>query len=719
MVQSALSSPNLSCRCMKVIGCALMFAALTQTGCFSLKLSLDDARTIATVASWTGENRVQIREKRTNDFWEKARIAFGYGPQPSPQARLYLRRFDVEPNLRRTKLDALRQLKILAEREPDLNKEFAISELAHQEARVNHKMGRKKKAKIWYVASVYHAYRYLFSHDFDNERNAYAPEFRMTVDYYNQSLENLLRILKDENGLKPDTDHQIAVDNWTASFRITLRGPWNAGEFEKFEFANDFEIKGIGNKHRREGLGVPLIAVRTRDTSRSPIDKYYPAGLALPVTAFLRFSDASCRVGTANVQHIQCAVEFHDSLRTRNVMVGNRYAPLESDITTPLAYFLQDPLMSTQVLETLGLLQGDLLQEVRGLYMLEPYDPNRVPVVLVHGLWSGPFTWLEMFNELRALPEIREHYQFWFYLYPTGQPFWLSAKQMRQDLAQMRQDLDPQHRILTLDEMVLVGHSMGGLMARLQTVESGDEFWRILSDRPFEQLQADDQTREEIREMLFFHANPSVKRVITIGTPHHGSKFANNFTRWLGHKFIKLPDVINGSVMQKIRNRDDIIRNREILTTKTSIDSLAADSPFLEKLQNSRSAPWVKVHNIIGNVEKRKYLGIAGEFEPTDSDGIVSTQSARFDAAVSNIEVNARHQDIHLQPRTILEVRRILLEHTRDVQREFARRAGNQRASYQQEVGESAMPEPTLSPRLPNPNEPVPEIPVPRVNRQN
>ena len=54
---------------------------------------------------------------------------------------------------------------------------------------------------------------------------------------------------------------------------------------------------------------------------------------------------------------------------------------------------------------------------------------------MVHGLWSSPETWTEMINELRAVPDIRNRYQFWTYLYPTGQPFWVSATQLRADLA--------------------------------------------------------------------------------------------------------------------------------------------------------------------------------------------------------------------------------------------------------------------------------------------
>ena len=155
--------------------------------------------------------------------------------------------------------------------------------------------------------------------------------------------------------------------------------------------------------------------------------------------------------------------------------------------------------------------------------------------------------------------------------------------------------------------------------------------------------------------------------MVTIGTPHRGSSFANNFTRWLAHRVIRLPDIVSGNRLKQIRNRDEIFKNKEILATKTSIDSLSPGSPFLAELLNRKSAPWVQLHNIVGNVEKRQYFGIAGELKPTNSDGIVATESSTFDTAVSSIEVNARHQDIQSQPKTILEVRRILLEHITDI----------------------------------------------------
>ena len=291
--------------------------------------------------------------------------------------------------------------------------------------------------------------------------------------------------------------------------------------------------------------------------------------------------------------------------------------------------------------------------------MLEPYDPEKVPVLLVHGLWSSPLTWMDMFNDLRTFPEIRDQYQFWFYLYPTGQPFWLSARQLRLDLQQARETLDPQRTSPALEQMVLVGHSMGGLVARMQTIDSGDRLWSILSERPFEDLKADDETRERLAQILFFRPNESIRRVITIGTPHRGSDYANSYTQWLGRRLITLPEMMVSASQKVARDNPGFFTNTDLLTVNTSIDSLSPDSPVLPVLLDAPRAPWTRYHNIVARVPDEGWLGSLA----AGTDGVVAYESAHLDDVDSEIVVESDHVNVHRAPKTILEVRRILLEH--------------------------------------------------------
>jgi hypothetical protein len=264
-----------------------------------------------------------------------------------------------------------------------------------------------------------------------------------------------------------------------------------------------------------------------------------------------------------------------------------------------------------------------------------------------------------MFNDLRANVDVRQNYQFWFYLYPTGQPFWISAAKMREDLARVRQDLDPQRRCAALDQMVLVGHSMGGLVSKLQTVASGDDYWSAVSNTPFTLVKASPQTRETLERTFFFGPNPAIRRVVTIGTPHRGSEFANKYTRFLGRSLIFLPEMLVSATKELYQDNPEIFRDPSFARNKTSLDSLAPQSPLLPVLLSGRRPPWVTYHNIVGVVGYDESPEAASE----GSDGVVAFASAHLDDVASELIVDADHVNVHRHPLAVLEVRRILLEH--------------------------------------------------------
>ena len=78
----------------------------------------------------------------------------------------------------------------------------------------------------------------------------------------------------------------------------------------------------------------------------------------------------------------------------------------------------------------------------------------------------------------------------------------------------------------------------------------------------------------------------------------------------------------------------------------------------------SRRPPWVKFHNVIGVVPNN---GLFGRLA-AGTDGVVARESAHLDNAVSEIEVVADHTTVHAHPQTVLEVRRVLLEHLSELE---------------------------------------------------
>ncbi|MBP85421.1 MAG: hypothetical protein CMJ64_01695 [Planctomycetaceae bacterium] len=578
------------------------------------------------------------------------------GPKPTPRTQQLLRRYDLEKEDAGVVFASLQQEVATA---PSAEKLYSIAELAYINGKKADASGKKGTALNLYGGAVAHAYWYLFNPAFDRYRNPYDPQFRGASDLYNAALEGALRLANEQGQLRPGGKYTIQTEQQTFHVDVVASGPWHNDDFERFEFVSDYEIQGLSTRHHTYGLGVPLVAVRHEHEHANPAEKYYPPGLSFAVTAFLRVLPREGQGGDG-VRH--CVLELHDPLVSKDIFVNDRRVPLETDLTTPLAYFLDNPKFEERKnVATWALLNPGSAESLRGLFMLEPYDPNKIPVVMVHGLWSSPVTWMEMFNELRSFPEIRDKYQFWFYLYPTGQPFWISARQMREHLAEMKQELDPRRSIPALDQMVLVGHSMGGLVSKLQTIDSGDGFWRLLSDKPFEALRADDQTRQRLAETVFFRADPSIRRVITIATPHHGSNFANDFTRWLARKLIALPEMMVSATHRLNRENPGFFRNTDLLTISTSIDSLSPDSPVLPVMLRALRSPRTTHHNIVGLVANEGLVGTLA----AGSDGIVEFGSAHLEDVASEITVEADHMAVHQHPTAILEVRRILLEHQR------------------------------------------------------
>jgi hypothetical protein len=151
----------------------------------------------------------------------------------------------------------------------------------------------------------------------------------------------------------------------------------------------------------------------------------------------------------------------------------------------------------------------------------------------------------------------------------------------------------------------------------------------VLSEQPFDEIKAPAEDREKIARTVYFQPNPSVKRVIKLGTPHHGSSFANQTTRFLGQRLISLPELMLQVNNRVIRQNPDAFKNTELLTTTTSIDSLAPDSPIFGPLNQAHVAPWVRCHNVVGVLNSE---GIVAQFSEV-GDGVVSYESARWSEA--------------------------------------------------------------------------------------
>ena len=250
-----------------------------------------------------------------------------------------------------------------------------------------------------------------------------------------------------------------------------------------------------------------MIAVRDTGNhkgERAPQERFYPTEMAFPLTAFLvpnsRINDPNVNIADAR----ECTLWLFDPVVDR--FVGNKpnVLALEIDLTTPLAYMWSRTDLDRY--RWTGLLRPEQALERANLLLIRPYEPGKIPVVMVHGLISTPLAWIPMLNELLRDPVIQSKYQFMLYMYPTGVPIPIAAAGLRESLAQAKAMYDPDGRDPAFDQMVLVGHSMGGILSRTMAVSSGDQFWRLYSDRSFEEILGPREVLEELRRYFFFRA---------------------------------------------------------------------------------------------------------------------------------------------------------------------------------------------------------------------
>jgi pimeloyl-ACP methyl ester carboxylesterase len=472
---------------------------------------------------------------------------------------------------------------------------------------------------------------------------------------YNFALERFLRI---SGGRRFLTD-----ESWRAQFsplgiKVAIRRDdevWPPERFDELRFASDFVVQGMDHHFGSNGLGVPLIAARkptiAQRESRQGADRFLPFFEVYAVTAVVRFARSGD--GTRNA-----TLELHDALRRTDISVAGRREKLATDLTTPTAYHFTHGQLERY--EKISLFTPERLSREAGVHMLHPYERGKIPVIMIHGLASSPKAWGRVVNELRGDPELRGRYQFWMYMYPTGSPFVLSAAEFRQALTEARRVVDPDGTDRACDRMVLIGHSMGGLLTRLALTDGGDEFWRLSSGRPFETIKGEPEHRDLLRRVFFFKPLPFVTRAVFIATPHRGSKLGNRLIGRIADSLIKLPGPLEQAHAALVaRNEPGYFTPLFLAGVPSSVDGLRLENPYLMTLDRLGMAPWVTAHSIVGK------LGAGRLAESTD--GVVPYTSSHVDWAASERVVPRNHacQDA---PETIEELRRILFLHFADQQ---------------------------------------------------
>jgi pimeloyl-ACP methyl ester carboxylesterase len=542
-------------------------------------------------------------------------------------------------------------LEQMVKKEPTAELRMAIAELSLLEARKLHRSD-PQKAIVYYLVAAQQSYDYIFFDPRSVSFSPLTPSFRFMADIYNIAIGEIIDMQAGKADRWNSKDFDYGGIRYHFEVAKTGEGIWDPAIFDYLYNSYEIRVTGFVNEYTTKGLGTPLVGIVEKPAQNPHFGRFYPIRLAAyPVSAVLLFEPIQNTETPSRNIHLV----FYDSLETDSIKIQNRNVPLEADFTTPLGLQLRKT--NPFQLGLYNLIHSDVELKNAGLYMLEPYRPDKIPVVMVHGLMSSPATWAGMFNDLRGDPELRQRYQFWFFMYPTGLPIGYSASILREQLNDVRAMYDPNGTNPNFNQMVLVGHSMGGLLSREMVQDSGTKYWDYYFKEPFETINLDPNVKQLLKKTLFFEHLPYVKRVIFISTPHRGSAMADEWYSRLFSGMIGVPTAISDATTNAFSRG---VLNQSVASTYTKKvpNGLMLLSPSSVFIQATNTVPLrqdIPYHSIIAT-QKRTTVG------PGTSDGIVPYESSHLDFTQSEKLVPSGHS-AHEHPLAIAEVKRILHEH--------------------------------------------------------
>jgi hypothetical protein len=529
----------------------------------------------------------------------------------------------------------------------DEDRVFALAELSFLYA-------ENSGDRPYYLAATAYASAFLLPGKNGSPPKAIDPRARWAVDIYNRALARSFTSDDGEHVELKGGQFALPFGELTIAFNEQDL-IWTGFRLKDFVSAAELEVRGLRNRYRRPGVGAPLVAsLEPMEARASAQYKRIPPRMKVPVSTFLRYNDARAALVSGK---LSATLELYNPDSARTVRINNNDVPIEYEITSALA----DTLEGSPVwdFEIAGFRSSDFSLVTQqglsdGLVMFGPHRFGHIPVLLVHGTASSPARWAELVNEVGNDPALFDRYELWLFIYNTGNPIAYSAMLLRDALSNAVAELDPEGKDPGLKQMVLIGHSQGGLLTKMTVIDSGMGLWPF--NVPPEELQVSSETREMLTHALIIKPLPFVKRVIFIATPHRGSYQALGFLGSLASWLVNLPGRLTKLSLDFLTLQKQGVFRGSVAGIPTAVDNMNPNNIFIKNLASIPIADGVVAHSIIA-VDSDAPLSEAG-------DGVVKYTSAHIDGVESEKIVRSGHS-VQGNPEAILEVKRILREHAK------------------------------------------------------
>ncbi|HSZ76253.1 MAG TPA: hypothetical protein VK775_02585 [Chthoniobacterales bacterium] len=314
------------------------------------------------------------------------------------------------------------------------------------------------------------------------------------------------------------------------------------------------------------------------------------------------------------------------------------------------------------------------------IYLLDPYDPNKTPLLMVHGLQSTPVAFAVLVNALRQDPEIRDKYQVWQFYYASGTPVFVNAQELRTSLDKTLHTLDPKDHDAATKRIVVLGHSMGGVISHTLVSSSQNRLWSSVFRVPPARVKGNREVVQELARVLTFRRNPRVVRVIFMAAPHRGSPIADSLAGLIGNSLTREPPMLEHGFSQLARLNPQAMTPGAAVYYRgrfSAVRTLSPRSPAL--IAVSKLPIEVPYHSVIG----QHYSGP----KERGSDGVVPYWSSHLDGSQSELILRSGHGAIISNRDAVGETIRIL--HVEDrhrrlpiLQPDSPKHEGPERVSY-------------------------------------
>lgn len=539
-----------------------------------------------------------------------------------------------------------------------------LAELWLKEAQDGGKVMAAEARTDAYLESARYAYAYLFLTTRTPSQRALEDRQTQVRDYYNFSVQQaLVEVFDRYRGRPPSPEDtqgnfRLKTGRWTIGGRMTdVRLADDRLLPKELIPAASLSFGGLRNQYRRDGLGAELVAVTAKRVVSKGSDEIPWSETPFPaITAVARFPGETLEQVLSTYQ---VEVIGYDPYRQDSVDMAGVQAPLAANFTSGYGLWLARSGFARQSLLTL-VGRGEVLERPH-VYLLQPFDPDRRIVVMLHGLASSPEAWINVANELMGDEELRRRFQVWQFYYPTNMPIAYNHHAIRQTLDEALRHFDPQGSAAASRDMVVIGHSMGGVIARLMVSSSqGDGLWNeLLAGRTFDDRRMQ-RLRARIGPLMHFEPLAPVERAIFIAAPHRGTEVAGGRLGRFVARLVRLPlTVLEGftDVLDDLAHGEGAQTGADMPRLPNSIDNLDRSDPFVQAAAKLPISPCVRYHSIIGHPDPAIPL-------LQSDDGLVPYWSAHLDGAASEKIIRSAHSVQGTAP-AITEMRRILHEDIR------------------------------------------------------